>query len=74
MKQRKFFARLGGAVEVILRENMKPQLGNMALPRKADRIVQAEECYQSIDLQQAPAMGASSGLIFQQPVTDLKHE
>jgi hypothetical protein len=30
-----FFARLGGVVEVILRENMKPQLGNIALPRKA---------------------------------------
>ena len=70
MKQRKFFARLGGAVEVILRENMKPQLGNMALPRKADRISQAEECYQSIGLQQTPAMGASSSLIFQRPVTD----
>ena len=65
MKQRKFFARLGGAVEVILRENMKPQLGNIALPRKADKISQAEECYQTIGLQQTLAMGASSILIFQ---------
>jgi len=37
-----FFARLGGAADVIPRENMKPQLGNIALPRKADRISQAE--------------------------------
>src|SRR5271157_6453989 len=65
-----FFARLGGAVEVILRENMKPQLGNIALPRKADKISQAEECYQSIGLQQTLAMGASSTLILQQPVRD----
>ena len=65
-----FFARPGGAVEVILRENMKPQLGNIALPRKADKISQAEECYQSIGLQQTLAMGASSILIFQQPVRD----
>ncbi len=65
MKQRKFFARLGGAVEVILRDNMKPQLGNIALPRKADKISQAEECYQTIGLQQTLAMGASSILIFQ---------
>src|SRR5208282_3665513 len=41
-----FFAGLGGAVEVILRENMKPQLGNIALPRKADKISQAEERFQ----------------------------
>ena len=65
-----FFARLGGAVEVILRENMKPQLGDIALPRKADRISKAEECYQSIGLQQTLAMGVSSTSIFQQPVRD----
>jgi hypothetical protein len=64
------FARLGAAVEVILRDNMKPQLGNIALPRKANKISQTEECYQSIGLQQTLAMGASSILIFQQPVRD----
>ena len=33
-----FFARLGGAVEVILRENMKRRLCKIASPRKADQI------------------------------------
>ena len=74
MKEWKFFvyrlARRGGAVEVILRENMKPQLGNIALPRKADKISQTEECHQSIGLQQTLPMGASSILTFQQPARD----
>src|ERR1700730_17768408 len=36
----------------------------------APSISQAEERYQTIGLQQRPAMGASSFLIFQQPVRD----
>lgn len=66
MKQRKFFARLGSAVEVILRDNMKPQLGNIALPRKADKISQAEECYQTIG--SAADTGNEGGFYFDLPV------
>ena len=53
-----FFARLGGAVDVILRQNMKRRPGNIASSRKADKISQAEERCQSIGLQRATGNGS----------------
>jgi hypothetical protein len=62
-----FFARLGGAVDAILRENMKRCPGNIASRRKADQIGQAEERCQSIGLQRATGNG--SEFYFDLPAT-----